>query len=87
MSADRRGGATPSVRRRASIREGVEGNMAHKKGHKGYEGSAADVRADKREAKKRGVSMKKWEASAADRRMDEVEGGRFEARLGKKRGR
>lgn len=34
------------------------------------EGSAEDERIDKREAKKRGISMKQWERSPADRAMD-----------------
>jgi hypothetical protein len=34
------------------------------------EGSAADKREDTREAKKRGMSMKRWENSAADKKQD-----------------
>lgn len=37
---------------------------------RGYEGSPADKVKDKREAAKRGVSLKKWEGSAADKKMD-----------------
>lgn len=37
---------------------------------KGYEVSKADKAADKKGAKKAGVSMKKWEGSKADERMD-----------------
>lgn len=35
-----------------------------------FEGSAKDVREDKKLAKKRGVSMKTWEASDADKKHD-----------------
>lgn len=35
-----------------------------------YEGSKADKADDKRQAKKRGVSLKAWEGSAADRKRD-----------------
>ena len=35
-----------------------------------YEGSPADMASDKKNAKKRGVSLKKWENSGADDRMD-----------------
>lgn len=35
-----------------------------------YEGSAADRANDKREAKKRGLTMAQWEKTAADKRMD-----------------
>lgn len=35
-----------------------------------FEGSAKDVREDKKLAKKRGVSMKAWEASDADKKHD-----------------
>lgn len=38
-----------------------------------YEGSPADRAHDKREAKKRGMSLKAWEKSAADKRMDAAE--------------
>lgn len=41
--------------------------MAHK-----YEGSKADVKADKRGAAKAGVSVKKWEDSKADKKADKV---------------
>jgi hypothetical protein len=37
---------------------------------RGYEGSPADKAKDKREAAKRGISLSKWEKSAADKRMD-----------------
>lgn len=37
---------------------------------KRYEGSKADTAKDRREAEKRGMSMKTWERSAADKRMD-----------------
>ena len=35
-----------------------------------WEGSAADRAADRKGAKKAGVSLKKWEGSPADRKMD-----------------
>ena len=35
-----------------------------------YEGSAADLREDKRQARRRGLTMKEWEASAADKAED-----------------
>ena len=35
-----------------------------------HEGSAADIREDKAQAKKRGMPMKDWENSPADKRMD-----------------
>lgn len=35
-----------------------------------FEGSAKDVREDKKLAKKRGMSMKEWEASSADVKHD-----------------
>jgi len=35
-----------------------------------FEGSAKDVREDKKLAKKRGMSMKEWEASPADAKHD-----------------
>jgi hypothetical protein len=35
-----------------------------------YEGSKADEAADRRGARKAGVSMAKWERSAADRKAD-----------------
>ena len=35
-----------------------------------FEGSAKDVREDKKLAKKRGMSMKDWEASDADKKHD-----------------
>jgi hypothetical protein len=38
-----------------------------------YEGSAKDKAHDKREAKKRGMSLKAWENSPADKRMDAAE--------------
>lgn len=37
-----------------------------------YEGSKADKASDKREAKKRGMPVSKWEGSAADNRMDKA---------------
>ncbi len=37
---------------------------------KGYESSAYDKRKDKAAAKKRGISVRKFEGSRADRRMD-----------------
>lgn len=37
-----------------------------------WEGSKADKALDKREAKKRGISVKKWEGSKADERMDKA---------------
>lgn len=42
--------------------------MAKKR--KSYEGSAADKREDKAQAKKRGMSLKKWERSAEDKKQD-----------------
>jgi hypothetical protein len=41
-----------------------------KRGKRDYEASPADRRQDKREAKKRGMSMAKWENSAADKAQD-----------------
>jgi hypothetical protein len=35
-----------------------------------YEGSKADMKADKRNAKKAGMNVKKWEKSAADKKED-----------------
>lgn len=35
-----------------------------------YEGSKADKADDKRQAKRRGMSVKAWEGSAADRKRD-----------------
>ena len=35
-----------------------------------FEGSARDIREDKKLAKKRGMSMKDWEASDADKKHD-----------------
>ena len=35
-----------------------------------YEGSKADQAADRRSAKKAGVTMQKWERSTADKRAD-----------------
>lgn len=40
------------------------------KGRKSFEGSAQDVREDKAQAKKRGMTMDQWEASAADVKQD-----------------
>mgnify|MGYP007044002196 CR=1 FL=1 len=37
---------------------------------KKWEGSKADKAADKKGAKKAGVSMKQWEGSKADEKMD-----------------
>lgn len=37
-----------------------------------YEGSAKDKAQDKREAKKRGMSVKAYEGSAADKKADRV---------------
>lgn len=37
---------------------------------KRYEGSKTDIAKDRREAEKRGMSMKEWERSPADKRMD-----------------
>ena len=37
-----------------------------------YEGSKADEAKDRKAAKKAGISMKKWEGSAADKRMDKA---------------
>lgn len=42
----------------------------YKKGGMMKEGSAKDMREDKAMAKKRGMSMKKWESSAADKKHD-----------------
>jgi hypothetical protein len=39
---------------------------------KRWEGSKEDVRQDKREAKKRGMTMAQWERSAADKRQDKA---------------
>lgn len=38
----------------------------------GYEGSKKDKASDKREAKKRGLPVAKWEGSATDNRMDKA---------------
>jgi len=35
-----------------------------------YEGSAADRKADKKNARKAGVSLRTWERSAADKKED-----------------
>lgn len=37
-----------------------------------YEGSRLDEKRDAKAAKKAGVSMKKWEGSAADKKMDKA---------------
>lgn len=37
---------------------------------KSGEGSPKDMRADKAQAKKRGMGMKQWEGSAADKQQD-----------------
>ena len=50
-----------------------------KGGGKGYEGSKADKAEDKAQAKKRGVGMKAWEKSPADKKMDAAGGGGFPA--------
>ncbi len=39
---------------------------------KGWEGSKADEAKDKREAKKRGMSMSSWEKSPMDKKMDKA---------------
>ena len=45
--------------------------MRKRKHGKGkFEGSPADIREDKRQAKKRGMSMKQWEASPEDKAHD-----------------
>jgi len=49
------------------------GKVSVEKDH--YEGSKADIAEDKRQAKKRGMSMKEWEASPEDRAMDAAGGG------------
>lgn len=46
-----------------------------------YEGSAKDRAADRKGAKKAGVSLKVWEGSAADRKKDRA----AEAKLAKKK--
>lgn len=51
---------------------------------KGWEGSAKDEAEDKHMAKKRGMSMKQWENSAADKRHDV---GKRIAKMEKKNGR
>lgn len=45
--------------------------MASKR-QRGYEGSKADKAKDKREAKKRGIPVKRFEGSKADNRMDRL---------------
>ncbi len=51
-----------------------------------YEGSKADEANDKRMAKKKGVPLKKWEASAADKKMDAAGQKKLNAKMkGKKR--
>jgi len=56
---------------------------------KSFEGSKKDMALDKKGAKKAGMSMKKWEGSAADEKMDKSlgfkRGGMI--RKGAKRGR
>ena len=37
---------------------------------KGFEGSPADVREDKKQARARGMSLKQWEKSSADKKHD-----------------
>ena len=37
-----------------------------------YEGSTADRKADRKGAKRAGVTMKKWERSALDKRKDKA---------------
>jgi len=46
---------------------------------KGFEGSKADKREDKAQAKKSGMSMKAWEKSPADKKADKAGGGGFPA--------
>ena len=51
-----------------------------------YEGSKADEANDRRMAKKKGVKLKAWEKSAADKRMDKAGQKKLDAkkRKGKK---
>lgn len=49
-----------------------------------YEGSRADNAADKRNAKKAGMSVKAWERSSADRREDAKGQKKLDAKKGKK---
>lgn len=46
------------------------GRSGYKRGGKTYEGSKADLAEDKRMAKKHGMSLKEWEGSEMDRKMD-----------------
>jgi hypothetical protein len=39
---------------------------------KKYEGSKEDMKMDKKEAKKHNMSVKSWEKSAADKKMDKA---------------
>ena len=55
-----------------NVRANPEANPRGRAVAKGrpFEGSKADIREDKAQAKKRGMSMKAWEKSPADKRMD-----------------
>jgi len=50
-----------------------------------YEGSRADKANDKREAKKSGMSMKAWEKSPADKKMDKAGQKALDAKKRKKK--
>lgn len=50
-----------------------------------YEGSPADERNDRKQAKKRGISVKAFEGSAADKRMDAAGQKKLDARKKRKR--
>jgi len=53
-----------------SAAQAARAKNAYKTGGMIKEGSAKDMREDKAMAKKRGMSMKKWESSAADKKHD-----------------
>lgn len=56
---------------KTDMKNKLKGDVLHeKKGGAIKEGSAKDMREDKAMAKKRGMSMKKWERSAADAKHD-----------------
>ena len=52
------------------VGENVLSSPAYKKGGMMKEGSAKDTREDKVKAKKAGMTMAKWESSAADKKHD-----------------
>mgnify|MGYP003335175225 CR=1 FL=1 len=52
---------------------------------KKYEGSAADKRKDKAQAKKHGMSQKAWERSAMDRKEDRAGQKKLDAKVKKRK--